>query len=280
MKGWWRKALEASQKAVEANPNSAIACVSLSENYRNIGELDRAFLFAKKAIALDPASGFHCGHLGNVYIALDDPGQAEVWLKKALELQPDLDVAHRGLIYLYLASGEFNKAIEQSQMLLSKLPDSPGAIWIAALAELFSGHFEKAQEHYQKIAAQTSYRNSETCNQLGFIYWKGGRTDEATQLFQENSDRLQKRLEEGDESSDIRVLMAEIYAVQGNKEEALRWLEKAFDAGWLYYNYASRYPLLENIRDDERFKRIIDDIKAKVAEMRRRVEQLERDSSQ
>jgi hypothetical protein len=36
---------------------------------------------------------------------------------------------------------------------------------------------------------------------------------------------------------------------------------------------------LENIRDDERFKRIMDDTKAKAAEMRRRVEQLERDSS-
>jgi hypothetical protein len=73
--------------------------------------------------------------------------------------------------------------------------------------------------------------------------------------------------------------MAAIYAVQGKKEDALRWLEKAVDAGWRYYNYASRYPLLENIRDDERFKRIMNETRVKVAEMRRRVEQLERDSS-
>ncbi len=73
--------------------------------------------------------------------------------------------------------------------------------------------------------------------------------------------------------------MASIYAVQGNKEEAVRWLQKAVDAGWREYHYASRYPLFENIRDDERFKRIMNETKAKVAEMRRRVEQLERDSS-
>ena len=90
---------------------------------------------------------------------------------------------------------------------------------------------------------------------------------------------MQKRLEQGDESNDIGFSMAAIYAVQGNKEEALKWLQKAVDAGWRYYRYISRYPLLENIRDDERFKRIMDDTKAKVAEMRRRVEQLERDSS-
>jgi serine/threonine protein kinase/tetratricopeptide (TPR) repeat protein len=272
-KGWWRKAVEAGQKAVEANPNSAIACVALSEAYRHIGEIDKAFPFAKKAIALNPASGFDCGHLGWVYLDLDDPGRAEEWLKKALELQPDLDVAHAGLIELYFALGEYTKAIEQSQTYLSKVPGNPSAWMIeyAALAELFSGHYEKAQEYYQKIGSQPV--------ELGYIYWKAGRKDEAKKLFQGNLDVLQKRLEQGDEGYDIGFSMAAIYAVQGNKEEALRWLEKAIDLGWRDYKYASRCPLFENIRDDERFKRIMDETKAKVAEMRRRVEQLERDSS-
>jgi TolB-like protein/Flp pilus assembly protein TadD len=272
-KGWWRKALEAYQKAVEANPNSALACGALAECYNNIGELNKAFLFSKKEIALSPAEAFPCVHLGHTYYGLDNPVRAEEWYKKSLELQPDLDVAHTGLIYLYLALGEYNKAIEQSQTGLSKFPGNPSA-WIiesAALAELFSGHYEKAQEYYQKIGEQPI--------ELGYIYWKAGRKDEARKLFQGNLDRLQKWLEQGDESNDIGFSMAAIYAVQGNKEEALRWLQKAVDAGYRYYRYLSRYPLLENIRDDERFKRIIDETKAKVAEMRRRVEQLEKDNS-
>jgi len=73
--------------------------------------------------------------------------------------------------------------------------------------------------------------------------------------------------------------MVAIYAVLENKEEPLRWLQKALDSGMTGYRYYSRYPLLENIRDDKRFKRIMDDAKAKVAEMRRRGEQRERDSS-
>jgi len=273
VKGWWRKALEAYQKAVEANPNSALACGALAECYYNIGEFDKAFLFSKKEIALSPAEAFPCYHLGYTYYGLDDPVRAEEWYKKALELQPDLDVAHIGLINLFLDLGEYNKAIEQSQTGLSKFPSSPSA-WImesAALAQLFSGHYEKAQKYYQKIGAQPI--------ELGYIYWKAGRKDEARELFQTNLDRLQKRLEQGDEGNDTRLSMAAIYAVQGDKEEALKWLQKAIDAGWRDYRYISRYPLLENIRDDERFKRSIDDLKAKIAEMRRRVEQLEIDSS-
>lgn len=273
VKGWWRKAVEALQKAVEANPNSALACGALAECYNMIGELDKAFPFSKKAIALSPADAFPCTDLGDIYYGLDDPVRAERWYKKALELQPDLDVAHAGLIGLYFDLGEYNKAIEQSQTYLSKVPGNPSAwmIEFAALAEFFSGHYEKAQEYYQKIGIQPV--------ELGYIYWKARRKDEAKKLFQENLDRLHKRLEEGDESNGIGVSMAAIYAVQGKKEEALKWLQRAVDAGWRYYNYASRYPLLENIREDERFKRIIDETKAKVAEMRRRVEQLEKDNS-
>ena len=89
---------------------------------------------------------------------------------------------------------------------------------------------------------------------------------------------MQKQLEQGDESNGIGFSIGAIYAVQGNKDEALKWLQKAVDAGWRDYPYISRYPLLENIRNDAQFKRIMDETKAKVAEMRRRVEQLEKDT--
>jgi len=273
VKGWWRKAVEAGQKAVEANPNSALASNALGEYYFQIGELDQAFSFIKKAITLSPADAFPCAELGSLYIVLDDPVRAEEWLKKSLELQPDLDVTHAGLIDLYIALGEYKKAIEQSQAFLSKVPGDPPAWMVeyAARAELFSGYYEKAQEYYQKSGGQPI--------ELGYVYWKAGRKDEATELFQKTIDRLQKRLEQGDESNDIGFSMAAICAVQGDKKEAFRWLEKIVVAGWRQYNYASRYPLFENIRNDDRFKRIMDDVKAKVADMRRRVEQLERDSS-
>jgi len=280
-KGWWRKAVEAGQKAVEANPNSAIASNALGEYYLNIGELDKAFPFVKKAIALSPVDAFPCSDLGWLYSGLDDPVRAEEWLKKGLELQPDLDWTHQALIDLYLALGEYNKAIELGQTYLSKFPGNPDAMIYAAEAELFSGHYEKAQKYYQKIGEQPAalWLVGTQPIELGYIYWKAGRKDEARELFQRSLDRLHKRLEQGDESPGIGFSMAAIYAVQGNKEQALRWLQEAVDAGWRDYHYASRYPLLENVRDDARFKRMMDDTKAKVAEMRRRVEQLERDRS-
>jgi serine/threonine protein kinase/tetratricopeptide (TPR) repeat protein len=271
-KGWMRKAVETFQKAVEADPNNVLGYASLGESYTyGIGEYDKAFPLIKKAIALSPAWAYPYSNLGLIYYCLDDPVRAEEWFKKSLELQPDLDTAHVVQINFYLSFGEYNKAIEQSRTYLSKFPDDPQALRYAGLTELFSGHDEKAQEYYQKSGG--------TPVELGYLYWKAGRKDEAKKLFQGNLDRLQKQLEQGNESSGIRFSMAAIYAIQGNKDEALKWLQKAVDAGYRYYRYVSRYPLLENIRDDERFKQIINATKAKVAEMRRRVEKLEKAGS-
>ena len=84
-----------------------------------------------------------------------------------------------------------------------------------------------------------------------------------------------RRIEQGNEGWDTREYIAMIYALQGNKEEALKWLQKAVDAGWYHYRYIVRHPMLENVRDEPRFKEIIEKTKAKVDEMRRRVEKME-----
>ncbi len=275
-KGWWSRAIEASRRAIEADPNDYSLCTDLGTTYYVMGEYDKAFPFIKKAIALSPASAFPCFTLGSIYLGLDDPMQAEVWYRKALELQPDLDVANAGLVNLYLTYGEYDKAIEQGQAYLFKLPGYPEAYYYAALAELFAGHDEKAREYLQKIVASKIKRVYVILP--GYLRWKAGRKAEARELFQRNLDLLHKRIEQGDEGHTIRFYLAAIHSVQGNREEALGWLEKAAEAGWRDYHYAPRYLLFENIRDDARFKRIMDDNKARVAEMRRRVEQLERES--
>lgn len=45
------------------------------------------------------------------------------------------------------------------------------------------------------------------------------------------------------------------------------WLQKAFDAGWRDYQFASRDPMLENLRRDEKFKQIIDQMKSQLGSL-------------
>ncbi len=57
--------------------------------------------------------------------------------------------------------------------------------------------------------------------------------------------------------------MASAYALAGAKEEALRWLERAVDRGWINYPlFSHQDPLLESIRGEERFQNLMHKVEA------------------
>ncbi len=56
--------------------------------------------------------------------------------------------------------------------------------------------------------------------------------------------------------------VAEIYALVGETEEALKWLEHGVEMGCINYPFLSRIdPWLENIRGEERFKKLMERVK-------------------
>ncbi len=58
--------------------------------------------------------------------------------------------------------------------------------------------------------------------------------------------------------------MAECYALLDEKEEALEWLELAVNKGWLNYPFLNEIdPFLQNIRGEERFKKLMETVKYK-----------------
>ena len=58
------------------------------------------------------------------------------------------------------------------------------------------------------------------------------------------------------------LIMADCYAMIGEKEEALEWLEHAVNYGWINYPFLKEYDTwLENIHDEERFKKLMKRVK-------------------
>lgn len=108
---------------------------------------------------------------------------------------------------------------------------------------------------------------------LGYTYWKTDQHEQAMELFNHSSKTLQQTLAQGYEIWDVPYELAAIHAIQGNKEEAYRWLHKAIDAGFRLYRSTLRDPLLENLREDEPFQQMMLQVKARVDEMRKRVEE-------
>lgn len=95
-------------------------------------------------------------------------------------------------------------------------------------------------------------------------------------MFVRSVKGAERALEQGNETSDVLYGLAEDNVMQGNKAGAYKWLQKAIDAGWRNYRWAEIDPLLENMRNEDRFKQMIADVKAKVDEMRKRAEEMEK----
>ena len=80
----------------------------------------------------------------------------------------------------------------------------------------------------------------------------------------------QRQLANGNEFWGIPFDLACVSAIEGNDDEAFRWLDKAYEAGWRGWPQASWSPLLDPLRQDGRFRTLMRRIDEDVAAMRRR----------
>ena len=276
-KGWLRRSLENNRKAIEINPDYQPAVANMGWVNGFLGNFDEALRWHKKALALSPMHAFGYVGIGQLYMWIGDYPAATEWYNKALALQPDLQSALVRMAYASLAQGEYQQCIERAEKVLASDPNDIGALTAIGSADFLLGNYPRAEECFARSVAIDSVYGDRVG--LGYVYWKTGRQDDARKIFAQSAEIAQNELARGDEYSFVPYILASVNAIQGNRAEACDWLKKAIDAGWRDYRYAEIEPALENLRGDERFKQMMVDLKAKVDEMRRRVEEMEKEES-
>jgi TolB-like protein/lipoprotein NlpI len=274
LKGLLRKSIEANQKAIELNPGNDLAVSNLGACYQARGEFDKALECFRRFAAINPNFPSVFQRFGHIFYFLDDFVKSEKYLNLAFDLQPHEFDTNKNMISLYLAQGKIQKAIDFSQTLFSKFPDNHSILSWVGLVELFAGNFDQAYYYYQK-----SFDIQPTTSNLlglGYILWNKEQHKEARELFDQRTNICIEQLERGIERWGIPWDLGAIMAIQGKNEEALKWLQKAIDVGWREFRIAKKDPRLENIRNEQQFQNMMNDMKQKVDDMRWRVEQAEK----
>ncbi len=210
-----------------------------------------------------------------VYVFLADDVKADQWFRRDLEVQRDLDEVHIGLSWLYLAQGKYEQSLDESRKILPFSFIYPEGLHVAGTAELLLGDYSQAKQiHGRLIAIQSTGRGwvppTNYLTTAGYVFWKTGRQNDAREMFSQSLEIDKKDLQEGNESHVIRYDLAALNAIQGNKAEAYNWLQKAIDAGFRNYRFGLIDPLLENLRQEERFKQMMGRISTDVEDMRKR----------
>jgi hypothetical protein len=103
-----------------------------------------------------------------------------------------------------------------------------------------------------------------------YLLVRRGGTSRVPELMEEAAKVAQDALRQGNEMPRVRLEMAALYAARRQKEPALEWLQQAYNAGCRDPRTLVRDPMFESLRNEPRFKDLLDRMNKDIAAMRSR----------
>ena len=287
-----KKATEYFQKAIEKDPNYALAYVGLAETYVVVPILPpreanpKAKAAALKALELDPSLGEAHAVLANVSFYYEwDWANAEREYKRAIELNPNYPTAHHWYGESLAGMGRFDESFAEYNRALELDPLSFAISTDLGMAYYNARQYDRAIEHLKKLveldptyvrtheylatvygekemfeevlaerekAAMLQGANSEEIAQAKAALRNALKTSGAKGYWQKVLDFTKEEMQKG--KSVYPMDMAIFYAKLNERDEAFRWLDKAFedrDSGMAVLKVA---PEWDNLRSDPRFQ--------------------------
>lgn len=300
---WIKKGIEHFQKAIDLDPNYALAYAGIADSYGFLASATgghpprevypKAKAAALKALELDDTLGeAHCS-LGFFHLLYDwDYAAAERQYKRAIELSPNYANAHDGYSFYLKATGQTEAAIRECELAQQLDPLSQFATVSLGWAYYFARRFEKALAQGKKVLELDpnfgfAYAHSGLCHlqlgdfaqavvcmrkavnlvggsphflsYLGHALGKAGQPREARQMLAQLERLAKKQFVSA-------YFTAIIYLGLGNRHETLTWLERAYEERSGFLAFVNVEPMLDELRGEARFVRLVERIKAAAGE--------------
>jgi len=186
--------------------------------------------------------------------------RARMWLANILTVQGKFAEAENELLYaeqidplspgvrlnlseLYLYWRKPEKTLEQADFQLDQNPTNASALWMKTRAYLQTGDIEKAQAVWDKLSDSDKNETS-----IEFLI-KAGKTDGARMEIEKLA-----ATKKGEISP---YIIGCFYAEIGDREKALAWLEKSFEARQADLISMKIDPALDSLHDDARYQDLL-----------------------
>lgn len=283
-----KRALDYFEQALAKDPNYALAHAGLADCYIVLPEyagvptkeaMPKARAAALDALKLDDTLGEAHAALASVREFYWDWQGADAEYRRAIELTPNYATAHHWYSSLLRELGRFEEAsreIQRAQELdplslvinvnvgeilyfrghydqaiaiyctvLELNPNFNPAHWDLGHAYLMKRMYSEAITEFQTIRASVG-NTSYGLGSLGYAYGMSGRVNEARKVL----DELTGFLQQGEE---VQIDIALVYNGLGDREKALDWLGKAFEAKAYWMVELKVEPHWQNLGSEPRF---------------------------
>jgi tetratricopeptide (TPR) repeat protein len=209
----------------------------------------KAKLSFERAIELNP--NYRYGHLGLAWylVVAGRFDEAIETMQTAVKLDPLSHTLNNDLANMYRFSGQVERAIEQRKKTLELAPGFVEAMDGLAVDYLSMYMYPEAVASVEK-AMSIAGRTPRLVGILGTAYALSGRKDDAETLLQELHERAASEYV-------LPIYFAWIYTSLGNKDEAFRWLGRAYQERNSGMAYLRTWPLWDPLRSDPRFDDLV-----------------------
>jgi serine/threonine protein kinase/Tfp pilus assembly protein PilF len=245
---------EAFPKAKSAALEALILDDTLAEAYASLGyistiyewEWKRAERNFKQAIELNPNYAT-AHHWYSVFLfAVGRFDESIVEIKRAQELDPHSSIINTNIGWPYYHNRQYDDAIEAFQNALLIDKNFWYAQWGLGLSYFQKGMYEKALEEHLKAKDLYKDWQPKIESQIGCIYARWGRREEAEQML----NNLLKRL---DQEYISPMVFAYLYLALEENDQVFEWLNRAFKVNDPELTWLKILPDYDPIRTDSRY---------------------------
>jgi len=251
--GFLYRAEEELRRALQDDPNSARAHSSLAALYFYQGRKELMLEEADKALKIDPQEKDARVWLANYYKSNGDFSSAKSLVDQLLKQDPLFFPPRMVLGELYRTEGDYPAAIRELEKILEQDPKNIYALQKIARVFIDMNDLGQARARLESIPAGD--RQGHDVNMTwALLLALEGKKNEALKRMDAESLKYAALAPLSTSQA------AEFYAVLGERQEAMDWLERAVRSGDDRAEWFQRDPLLAGVRNDPRFKQILDSI--------------------
>jgi len=249
------KAKDYTLRAIELDPNHPESHLSLATiKFFNNWDFEGAEISLNKAISLSLNSSLVNQVHGWFLIAKGDFEKAIEKMKQALVQDPLSLPIISNLADAYSFAGRFQEALEQYDRAIEMDPHFRRAFEGKGMLYLASGEYDKAIEnflHYHELIGHPL----KGLSSLGHAYAMAGQREKALECLEKIKQR-----EKAEPDKLLHMDFAFIYAGLGDDDKAFDYLNKTYEErmgiACLGMIVCVRYPMLNKLKSDKRFKEL------------------------
>jgi tetratricopeptide (TPR) repeat protein len=245
------EAIECYDKTIELDPNDANAWMNKGTSLDKLERFYEAIECYDKTIELDPDNADHWMNKGATLDKLERFYEAIECCNKAIEINPNNANAWNSKAWILANTNRHNEALPLVERSLEINPNNANALDTKGFILYNSGQYKEALEYYDK-ALNIYPEYSECLSHKGLSFVKLDKIDNAKECYNE-------AIKIDSNNAYAWYYRAKLYIAYSDTENGLIDLNKAIEIGkQRVIEKAKKDKDFESIRDDERFKAILD----------------------